>query len=194
MSDVTPVSKSNIVSSMMDELIPAIDFNYGEFLSHYYKINNENDFFEWLQNNQSSPILTKNRIILCAFQEFAHTLTLTNNILTETLYMILKKVHANLCYARFHKYVTIIDKNIDLINPTDNTLEPKDFRNERFSFIFQKIVTIENVDGAVNSWFSLIQQTIPKDENKKYTIDNIDKELPEKLLDFIENKIINNLR
>lgn len=150
-------------SQNLDILYPIINFDGGYFLKKYYKINDISDFYFWLKNNKNVTVFTKLRIIDCFIMEFGKTVTVIEDIFSDTIIDIIKKFWIKRMYNKLCKF---IDKNGNIIDPAKNKLKKSDDVANRTKNIVTKFVTPQNILEISNNFFTDIQ--------KKDTIIGID--------------------
>src|SRR5690606_3808512 len=74
----------------MNILIPKIDYSCNQFLNIYYNIYSFDDALNWLTESKT-VLLTKMRIIECAWETYGSTIELIDNRLVDFYIEVIKK-------------------------------------------------------------------------------------------------------
>jgi len=173
-------NKEQIMSdeSQLNILYPIIQFNAFEFLSKYYRINDVSDFYKWLEIHKSSPVFTRIRLIDCFFEVYGKDITVTEDILTETIINIINNFWIKKMYRKLCQYVSIKNNNGFVIDPKKNKLNKIDEIVTRTDFLISHVITSTAVFEILNDYVALINKG-----NNKYEL----------FYDFLLSSLINKL-
>ncbi len=144
------------IAIQMNVIIPEITFTHEHFLKIYYKIYSFENATSWISKYEHKPILTKLRILECAWKAYGNTLSILTNDLVIIYIDIIKKYWMKYIYKSIGKYVNVETKKIYFNKPTNANNK---YKVEKINFIIKKLVTNNNI-------YKILY---------KYITDNIDK-------------------
>jgi hypothetical protein len=147
-----------------DLLYPHTNFDELSFIDTFYNINNFSDALDWISENKSSPISTKQRIFDLSLQAFKDSFDIFNfndTRIVDFLINLIKEKYLDTFSINFLKYIHIIkdeviikyDKDYNYNNETKESIIIKQ------NFIIKHILTIENMTSFINIYFTKKQET-----------------------------------
>lgn len=166
----------------MNILTPSIDFNDEQFLKIFYNIHSFEDAINWIDNKKYSPILTRLRIIDCAWNAYGKNVNIIDHRVVDFYIEVTKKKWIQDIYKHLNKYIHISDGKVMLGNPKENKLSPKDEVIVRTNFLIDRFINsdqmykflIRYLKYRKDEWDNIISHSI-----------NIKNDL----IKYIENKI-----
>lgn len=115
------------------------------FLSFYYNINSFEDAIMWIQDNNFTPLETRERIINTALNLFGDSINHFDDIFTKFYIEYIKNKHIGDIYKELYKYIGMVDNSI-LVVKSNNKLSFDDHQIERKNYIIETFFNIQNVD------------------------------------------------
>ncbi len=161
-------NKTLQINNVNDLLYPHTNFDELSFLDTFYNINNFSEALEWIEDNKTVPINSKQRIFDLALEAFRQVLDITDmsdfndtRIVDFLLHLIKNKYLDTFCFD-FFKYIIIqkenvlikYDNNYNYKNETDESIIIKQ------NFVIKHILTIQNMTNFVNQYFKRKQDEI----------------------------------
>lgn len=174
----------------MNALLPEIEFDCLKFLKIYYDLHSFEDILNWITLNKQIPILTKLRIMECAWESFGKDLDFIDDRLVDFYEEIIKKRWIKKIYNRIKKYI-FVDRNEKIYlkkeekypNIIKTYIDKKDrYKTEKINFIIKTFVTKNNIYKFLSSY-------IEKYKHKWNDIRSHSSNLKEYFIEYIINKI-----
>jgi len=151
-----PIEKNSIDKAQLEIniLTPHIDFNSEYFLKIYYNIFSFDDAIDWIENNQSSPLRTKIRIINCAIEIFGNMIELFDVRFSKFFSEYIKSTKIKLIYSQINKYIGLDkNENIMMTNEKNNNLKPNEKIIERTNYIIHTFLNQEEIIKFLQKYF-----------------------------------------
>lgn len=183
-----PIKQSDISKHdlSMDIIDPKIIFNCHYFLVIYNNISSYNDFIEWLDINKTEPILTKKRIVNCAFGQYGKDILIIDKLIIDFFVELIKKNWINSIYKKIHKYIDVVKNVIELTKKDKNKLSIKDKKIERINYIMTNLLN----SGEINKFLiKYIMSNKSKWNNIENHMDKIKNDIPVYLLKKINTTL-----
>lgn len=182
----------------IDILHPYTNFDELAFLDTFYDINNFSEMLDWMDNNKTLSIHTRQRIFDLSIQAFSSSFDIfdyNNTKIVDFLIELIKNKYLDVFSVEFFKYISIeelknndqesnksvifkYDKNYDIKNETSDTIIIKQ------NFIIKHIITIQNMTNFVDTYFRK-----KKYEEIKNNIEYPSKNIIDKFILFIIGNI-----
>ena len=154
---------SNILDDNNDILYPNITFDSKTFLSIYYQISNYQESLEWFNNNSTTPIDTKLRILECTLIAFFENIYLIDKIITDIYHKyFINKVKD--IYMNIYNLIDIDTKDNKIIIKK-NKLEPQNYNIERINFIIEKLINEDEIEKFLNKYYEKNSELLKKQKN-----------------------------
>ena len=163
-------------------LTPNIDFNDEHFLKIFYNIRSFEDAINWIDNKKYSPLLTRLRIINCAWNAYGKDVNIIDHRVVDFYIEVIKKKWINDIYKKINKYIHIRDNKVLLGNPRENKLSQKDEIVVRMNFLIDRFINNDEI------YKFLIRYLKHRKENWDEIIDH-SINIKNDLIKYIENKI-----
>jgi len=148
--DECAVPDETHTNQLSELLIPQIQFHKKIFLVTYYNINSLEEGIKWIDDNETKPIKTKERIFNCCMEEYGDDLSIVDNRLIQFVKKIcltrIEEIYTHLKY-----YIGIDMNEVFLINP-QNSKYPQNIETIPIimQYISVKLITIENIQNLLN--------------------------------------------
>ena len=165
----------------MNILTPSIDFNEEQFLKIFYNIHSFEDAVNWIDNKKYSPILTRLRIMNCAWVAYGSTVNIVDQRVSDFYVELVKKKWIRNLYRKLNKYVHISNGKIFLGNPNANNLSPNDDVVLRTNYLIDKFINSDEM-------YKFLVRYLKHNSGKNFTADTSNS-IKEDLIKYIENKI-----
>jgi len=144
--------------SINDLLFPYTNFDELSFLDTFYNIDNFGGALNWIEENNSVSINTKQRIFDLALEAFKNSFDIidfNDARIVDFLINLIKQKYLDMFCIDFLRYVSIqgntvmikYDKNYEYKNETAETIVIKQ------NFIIKHLLTIESMTNFVNIYF-----------------------------------------
>lgn len=159
--------------------VPNIIFDETLFLKMNYNILNYSDVINYLSTNIKDPILTKNRIIICAWKAFGETIKIIDDILLDFYVELISKIWIKDILDEINQYINITNETISLVRPDNNTSNLKEDIIIRNNYIIEQF-------GNKNIIYKFLVKMIKYNKEEDYN--NID--IKKNYIQYIKNKIL----
>jgi len=142
-------SKTQTENFDYETLLPFIDLTPQRFLKLYYSIYSLDETFSWLSEHTYLPLDTKIRVMDNSMAAYGKNLDITNMLLINFLIEIINTKWNNNIYKNISQYLSIDseEKKIIFIN---DPIKNNEYQNEKKNFIFNKMLSYENVNVFLN--------------------------------------------
>lgn len=175
----TEIDPEILMSQQNSELLnPISRFNPRYFLMQYYNINNVNDFYKWLSEHKTSPVLTRTRVIDCFLIGFGNQITILDENFVDAFILLIKQFWIKVIYNKLNSYIGVKDGKCIIVQPEKNELKKMYEHELRSKYIINELMT-------KNKLFELTNQYTDKVQKDKFSYENY--------LFFIITGISNNL-
>lgn len=144
-------------------LIPYTNFDELSFLDTYYNINTFNNALDWVTENNTSPINTRQRIFDLAYEAFKNTFDIidfNDSRIIDFFINLIKIKYLDDFSMHFFKYIEINNGEIKIKNNTNykSNTETQETLIIKQNFILKYILTIENLTNFINNYFRKKQE------------------------------------
>jgi hypothetical protein len=144
-------------------LIPYTNFDELSFLDTYYNIDTFNNALDWITENNTTPINTRQRIFDLAYEAFKNTFDIidfNDSRIVDFFINLIKIKYLDDFSMNFFKYIMINKDEIKIINNTNykSDMETQESLIIKQNFILKYILTIENLTNFINNYFRKKQE------------------------------------
>lgn len=134
------VNNINKNESIMNVLVPYLDFDTKHFLIMFYNINNYEEGITWINTNSGYPITTRERIFESILNVYGETLDIIDNRTTDFILLLIKYKYDDIIYERLKRYIYI-----DLLSGSVKLKENKQTDNDeqkqiKLEYIYKKYI------------------------------------------------------
>lgn len=168
-------------------LTPTIDFNEESFLKIYYRIGSFEDAINWVDTHKYSSLLTRKRIIDCAWKAYYGRISLVDQRLVDFYIELVKRRWINYLYDKLGGYIKISGNQIILSKPeTKPEQDDESTSIAKINFLIDRFIDRDTIYKFLNKVIKAQEEAI-KTEEQIYAPDIIDIKI--NLVEYIENKI-----
>ena len=136
------------------DILPYVSFDAKIFLKIYYKINDINMGFEWLETNKNNVnINTRIRIAKLVLLSYGNEVDFVHPYFPQFFIEYIKKTYIRTIYDKIHIYVNYDNKTKE-INIATNELDKHVMCDNRINYIIKMFLNITNVSKFLNNYFA----------------------------------------